>query len=189
MAKRNQFGKNNPYWKGGRAKCIDCGKLLSRYEKGRCRKCFGIQQKESFKGKLNPFYGKKHSLKTKKLIAMKAKKRLSDPTKNPRYIDGRTHNNKCKICGEHIVKGSKICKACFFSSMTGKGNPMYNKKGQKKDKLIKHHLNLNRKDNRKSNLMCLTLSQHTSLHQQAYRYLVETMQVKQYIKWFFKREG
>jgi len=189
MAKRNQFGKNNPYWRGGRTKCQDCGKLLSRYEKGRCRKCFTKLQKIRFKGRLNPFYGKKHTIKTKKLIGIKAKERLADPTKNPRYIDGRTHNKKCPVCGNHTAKQSKMCQECYLSSLSGQGNPMYNRKGQKKDKLIKHHLNLNRRDNRKLNLMELTLSQHTSLHQQAYRYLVETNQVKQYLKWFLKARG
>lgn len=33
---------NNPNWKGGLPKCIDCGKQLSRKDAKRCRKCSNI---------------------------------------------------------------------------------------------------------------------------------------------------
>ncbi len=36
-------GKDNPSWKGGKPKCIDCGSLRNTYERcnGICQKCWG----------------------------------------------------------------------------------------------------------------------------------------------------
>jgi hypothetical protein len=44
-------GKNNPNWKGGKPKCIDCGKLVSNYGYKRCRKCLNktLHPKKHFK--------------------------------------------------------------------------------------------------------------------------------------------
>ena len=35
----DQNGSNNPNWKGGRPKCIDCSKQLKSYYATRCKKC------------------------------------------------------------------------------------------------------------------------------------------------------
>lgn len=40
--KETYLGEKNPFWKGGKPKCIDCGKIVSNYGNKRCRKCSGI---------------------------------------------------------------------------------------------------------------------------------------------------
>jgi len=52
-------GKNHPNWKGGKPKCVDCGKLLSGYRCKRCKSCART-------GKLNPWFGKKYPKNTAK---------------------------------------------------------------------------------------------------------------------------
>ena len=37
----NQSGKDHPNWKGGKPKCVDCGKKLSSYNSTRCKSCMG----------------------------------------------------------------------------------------------------------------------------------------------------
>lgn len=53
--------------------------------------------------------------------------------------------------------------------------------------IIKHHINNNHNDNRKENMMFLTMREHTKLHQEAYKYLVKIGLIKSYIKWFLKQ--
>ena len=40
-------GNKNASWKGGKAKCIDCGKELSGYKTKRCKACDGLQRRGS----------------------------------------------------------------------------------------------------------------------------------------------
>lgn len=64
--KLSKFGKDNPNWKGGissNTKCKKCKKNISVY-KTYCVKC-------SKTGKLNPFYGKKHTEETKNKLKIK----------------------------------------------------------------------------------------------------------------------
>jgi len=50
-------GEMGSNWKGGKPKCIDCGKTLIHYGAKRCRNCSQI-------GNNNNFYGKQHSKET-----------------------------------------------------------------------------------------------------------------------------
>jgi hypothetical protein len=43
--KHYDYGKDHPGWKGGKPKCIDCGKQLSCYGYIRCTKCYGISKR------------------------------------------------------------------------------------------------------------------------------------------------
>lgn len=47
-------GKNNPCWKGGMPKCVDCGKLLGNIYAKRCQPCNGNTRR----GKNNHMFGK-----------------------------------------------------------------------------------------------------------------------------------
>lgn len=57
------------------------------------------------------------------------------------------------------------------------------KKGQE---IIKHHIDMNRENNNKNNLLFLTMSKHCSLHRKSYNYLVKLGLINKYIKWFKK---
>lgn len=43
------IGKNNPQFKGGRPKCIDCGKQLKNFYAKRCRFCENEQKRYNLK--------------------------------------------------------------------------------------------------------------------------------------------
>ena len=87
------LGENNKQWKGGKAKCDNCGKLVSTYKKGGvCRKCFGIIYK-----------GKNH-WNWKGGIS-----RDVHSIREPKYKEWRTKvferdNFKCKINNDDCVK-------------------------------------------------------------------------------------
>ena len=153
--------------------CIDCKKIISKNAK-RCRSC-------AKKGKRNGLY--KHGEFSKKRF--------------------------CKICRKEIKghqKGIIYCKRCaikkFYkehpNSHKGKKNPMhgihrYGKNnpnhGNHKlnaNTLEKHHLNLDRTNNKDKNIMILSLKIHRKLHLYAYRYIVKKGILRKYLKWFFK---
>jgi predicted nuclease of restriction endonuclease-like RecB superfamily len=68
----NNKGKNNPNWHGGKPKCIDCGKEISRSSKNkiikRCRHCARIYQ-YTIKPETNPMKGKTVSQKIRNKIS------------------------------------------------------------------------------------------------------------------------
>lgn len=58
-----KFGEDNPNWRGGSSlKLCSCGNKMA-YTAKTCAECYDKT------GENNPFYGKKHSRKTKKLLA------------------------------------------------------------------------------------------------------------------------
>lgn len=89
-------GKNNPAWKGGKPKCIDCGKRLSSYIAKRCVKCRG-----------------------KSITSKLTKQRFKNPKNHPMYIDGRTNKQYyCKECNSPICMqtanyGTGLCRKCI----------------------------------------------------------------------------
>jgi hypothetical protein len=98
------------------------------------------------------------------------------------YIDGRTLKKYYCKCGKEIKYKSKHCKHCAEVIKWVLNNHI----GIKGNQIIKHHIDLNKKNNKKLNILRLTQSKHNSLHQRAYYYLVKTNQIKNYIKWFIK---
>jgi len=57
--------------------------------------------------------------------------------------------------------------------------------------IVYHHIDLNKKNNKKYNKLILTNILHGKIHHHAYTFLVETNLINRYIKWFknkFKKE-
>lgn len=52
--------------------------------------------------------------------------------------------------------------------------------------IVKHHIDLNIKNNEKENLLFLSRSNHNPLHQKSYNYLIEIGEVENYISWFLE---
>jgi predicted DNA-binding protein YlxM (UPF0122 family)/5-methylcytosine-specific restriction endonuclease McrA len=78
-------GNNNPNFKYGLPKCVDCGKELSHYYNTRCKKC----SMKYYVGENHPFFGRTHKDKTREKIS-KSKKGNYLGKNNPNYIDGRS---------------------------------------------------------------------------------------------------
>jgi hypothetical protein len=87
---------------------------------------------------------------------------------HPRFDGGFP---KCKDCGKKISYQSKWCVNCA---------PKYKKYSI-------HHIDMNKLNNKKINLLKLFQSKHSKLHQRAYEYLVSIGLVRKYIKWFDKK--
>ena len=101
--KENQFGKNNPAWKGGKPHCIDCGKQIW-YGSKRCYSC-------------NAKYRFEKNPELKNIIKNNLPKEMKGKN-NPNYKDGRTLNKKCVICGKELpdyryIVCSKKCRSIY----------------------------------------------------------------------------
>ena len=130
--------------------CLDCNKLISHYAI-RCKSC--ANKKEN-----NPFYGKKHSVKTKRLLSgpRESLRGKNNPNygkglfgkDNPNwrggisFIDGYSNEFK-KIISPYLRKYFKQCREC--------GN---------KNNLIVHHIDYDKKNNDLMNLIVLCLKCH-----------------------------
>jgi hypothetical protein len=94
----NLVKENNPNYRGGKSKCIDCGKELSqRYSfrnTNRCKECWN--------------------------------KHISIPENHPNWKGGI--KNKCIDCGKEIYHGQKRCFECYHKTHTGKNSPVYKEK-------------------------------------------------------------
>lgn len=173
-------------------KCIDCGKQLWNLYAKRCTSCAnkvtGIiraKHRKSFVGKNNPNYGN-HILKGIKRPQF-SKQILGK--NNPAYIDGKTLKKYyCIICHKKLgitaYQGTKLCRKC-----SNKKRIIWNKGKKIGNKICRHHLDLNKKNNKKTNILNLTNSLHLSFHRLIYRYILEKFGIKEILKykqWFFK---
>jgi len=104
-----------------------------KYGQKRCRKCANKQHSKRMKDKNNPFYGKKHTIKTKKRISI-----VNNGKNNGNYIDGRCskiYYCKEKNCNKEItimsaIYGKGRCKSCAKKGklnpiQSGKNNPNF----------------------------------------------------------------
>ena len=107
----------------------------------------------------------------------------------------RKIRNKSKKYRESI---SKIMKGHIVTEKTRRKMSKTWKRKYKKGEIIhfikrnvkvKHHIDLDIDNNKKSNVLKLSQSRHAKMHSLAYKYLVETGQIKKYIKWFQKNYG
>jgi RecJ-like exonuclease len=143
-------------------KCIDCNKQLKNFYAIRCVKCESKRKSLAYRGKNNPNYKQGWYSKIK----------------------------YCKGCNKKLSDNKVLlCKSC---AKKGKRNNMYNIKGRvnvQANTIIKHHVDLDKKNNKKINILRVKHNVHMSLHHRAYRYLVEKGMIKLYIKWFKHRYG
>jgi len=138
---------------------------------------------KNLKGKNNPFYGKKHTEKSKKLISLhhvnlKGKKSPSYGIKRPDLILRNKLNPK---------KGKD--NGMYGRHRFGKKNPMFGKRYNGKKRIVRHHIDLNHTNSKKTNILRLFAPKHIKLHQRAYEYLVKIGLIRNYIKWFDNKYG
>ena len=91
-------GSNTSNWRGGKTRCVDCGKELSaRYTSRpgvhRCRECWRKFLKQY-------------------------------PEKHPNWKGGN-RGNFCIDCGKSIYRGGQRCRQCWFKHNRGKNNGAY----------------------------------------------------------------
>jgi hypothetical protein len=162
---RDIKGINNPNWKGGLPKCCDCNKTVKLHTAKRCRKCY-------FKfnvGKNNGNF--KHGLFKCPDCGKELKQRLSKPHRcwdcyqkfnrgknHPRWLNGISKapyafEFTLQLKEEIRKRDSYKCRKCNKSSKK-------NKKESRK-LLPVHHINYNKQDCRKENLLTLCSSCHT----------------------------
>ena len=99
----------------------------------------------------------------------------------------------CQECGKiKAYNDHPLCLSCSRKKNHYlKGKKMSKVTKEKISKSVKkslqtHHIDLDISNNNKNNLLKLSIKNHRHLHLWAYRYLVDTGQIKKYIKWFFK---
>lgn len=102
------------------------------------RKQMSKSRKGKFTGNQNPFFNKKHSEETRKVMSEKAKKRLSDPKNNSMYGKHHSEETKQKISNKKkgisyeerygTERANEIRKKASIK-LSGKNNPNYGKPG------------------------------------------------------------
>jgi len=112
-----------------------------------------IKNRRSYKGINNPFYGKHHTKESKnKISKRKIELNLHKGNKNGRWIDGRSYEPytaKFKKLREEIRKRDNYkCQLCKIKQK----NHIINKKHEK---LSIHHIDYNKKNCKKNNLISL----------------------------------
>lgn len=208
--KRNQKGKNNSNWKGGKPKCINCGKELSGYGAKRCRKCYLERLKNPrnnsnyIDNRTNKKYfcidcGKKISYGAKRCHSCDGKRRIGKNSNN--YKTGNFRKTKIYYCIEPnchktVSQGKRRCN--FHASKKRKKpddfnfiNKTHTKETKRKMKttLRKHHIYL--RENRRE-IIKLTVNKHRQIHARAYHYIYAKYGKKgidNYIRWFNKKYG
>ena len=87
IEKRIKRGKEHWRWKGGKPRCLNCGKQLSRYDNKRCQSC-------NTRGELNPMWGKSG----KKSPVWKGGRKRKICLGCGLKIDYRAKTNRCQRC-------------------------------------------------------------------------------------------
>jgi len=168
-------GEKSPHFKRIKSKyCINCGCELNKkahlFNTKRCHSC-DLKYRHR-KGKQ---IGKNNNL----------------------YKDGRMNKKfYCKDCGKRIWYKRIRCQSCRSKYLNKIGkigfkhghNFTIRGKGSKKRMICEHHIDLNHKNDSKSNKIRLIYPIHSKMHNRAYKYLVKIGLIKQYIKYFLKYE-
>jgi hypothetical protein len=167
---RNLKGSNNPMWKGGLPKCIDCGKQLQCY---RSKRCYSCNAKNNHKIGVYPYKhygvgfpncidcGKKlgnyKSTRCYKCFGIKNGIRQQGKN-NPNYVHGQGRGQynlefNPKLKKEIRIRDNFECQCCGLKEEN-------NKRGNKQINLTVHHIDYNKENNKNSNLISLCLKCH-----------------------------
>jgi DNA-directed RNA polymerase subunit RPC12/RpoP len=138
--------------------CIDCGKLLNKWAKSKNIRCRSCASKFNYK---NNSTMRENILKS--LIGHKVTKATRKKMKNSWFKKGFIPWNKGR-----------------------KGDKGYWTNKKMTDIIVKHHIDLNKKNNNRRNFLYLSASDHIRLHTKAYHYLVLLNIHKEYLKDFCK---
>lgn len=133
-------------------------------------------------GLISNMKGKRHSKETKRKMSI-AKKGKCLQEEHKQKISKANKNRISSMKGKHHSNESKK-KIGTASKRRWKNKEYVEKMNKTKNK---HHLDLNHDNNKKSNILILTRSNHRSIHARAYDYLVYVKgikEVKKYVKWF-----
>jgi hypothetical protein len=162
-------------------KTCKCGNIIKNFYAKQCRKCYIKWSRISIH---NPFYGQKHTLKTKKLISLHHAnvRGKNSPSFGKKRPDLALRNKLNPLKG---IKNPRFGNHDF----AGKNNPNYGKRYDGTKIIHEHHIDLNHGNNKKSNKLYLFAPTHQKLHQRAYEYLVVKGLIRKYIKWFDNRYG
>ena len=152
-----------------------CGSIIKNYYSKRCRDCY----------LKNPDRGWSHNYSKEEL-----EKRAINMSQRRKSGKIKTWNKGKDLKTER----PDICNNLSNKLKGKRCNPKGEfKKGHKlsllkRGSLInKHHKDLDKLNNKETNLLFLSNSEHNRLHKRAYDYLVETNQITSYIKWFIKK--
>lgn len=164
-------------------KHCNCGKLITNISK-RCKQCYNVLLGKKLKGKNNPFYGRKHTRKSRKLIGLHHAnvKGKNSPSFGKKRLDLSLRNKLNPLKGKMNPRFGN-------HDFVGKNNPNYGKRYNGKKRIHEHHIDLNHGNNKKSNKLYLLAPIHSKLHQRAYEYLIEIGLIRKYIKWFDIKYG
>lgn len=140
------------------------------------RKKISIKTKEAMR---NPLIRKKISIMVNKRMTKKERKRLAT------LGMGRKCSNKQKKYMSRIMKGRATKWLLGKPSLT-KGKHFQTKESKIKIRTSpqKHHIDLNKQNNKTINILYLPLTIHQYLHRWAYRYVIERNLINDYYKWF-----
>jgi len=140
-----RLGNNHHGWKGGLPKCIDCGKQLKCYNAKRCLDCVKHYLSKTFRGINHPgWLGGPFN-------CINCGKKLTQRKGNPSYIHGQGRKNysiefrpslKQKIRKRDNFK----CQCCGLLEVK-------NKRGIKHINLSIHHIDYNKENCKKKNLI------------------------------------
>jgi predicted DNA-binding protein YlxM (UPF0122 family) len=187
------------YWKN---KCI-CGKKMYRYSI-MCKECFNKTLKSEGNPNYKNLFTKEHLIKeyitNKKSITQIAIENKCQRQTVRRYLKKYNiivdiyRNRKGMSNGmfgkHHTEKSKEAIRKCHLGTkMLLKTKKLLSKmrKGiSTANRLCRHHIDLNKYNNKKRNILILSGKYHTKIHIRAYHYLVEKGMIKEYIKWFKK---
>lgn len=142
-----RFKQDSPHWKGGKPKCLDCGKQLSSYKSKRCNHCNKVGNKNPMFNKAG-FKNKNHTEQTKQLISLSV-----SGEKHPNWQGGIAYDERQKeffLKRDFIRQRDNYTCQNFSCNMTEEEHLIVYGLS-----LSVHHIDYNKKNNEDINLISL----------------------------------